>query len=306
MKFIITLLLCWFSAIVSAEESQLIKIVVPFAPGGATDTMAKMLQKNLPKYSKYRFVTEYQVGNSGMIATAALAADRNNRPTLMVISSALPSMIASNSAKVNIDRDLTLVEHLGSLHGVFVTSPRSGLTTVHDLVKANPDFYSIGGAAGWMIAEIFKHQTGVTSEALFSKGESQAFVDVLNNTVTWTVVGANRAVPYINSDRANLVAVTGTRRLPELPQVPTLAEKGINGLEQSPWYLLLVANPGADPLVIRELQQAVKMTFAKDREDYVYLGVDVSNRPANLSNFLNHEIAKMRMIYSRIKAKSTQ
>lgn len=301
MKKILALLAAAWCISVSAQQT--IRIVVPFAAGGAADLTAKTLEKNLPKYTTQRFQLEFKPGNGAMIGTMAVANDRNRQPTLLLTSAAFANNIAFTDAKYSIERDFVPVGYVGSVRMALVVGQQTGIQSVKDLANSQYAFYGSGGTgtASWMAAEIFKLDTGLQAQPVHYKGESPAFNDILTATVPWMFISANAVTSYSNNERIKILAVTGQKRLSTLPQVPTLEESNIAGFASSPNYFLLLANSTADPAIVSDIQQALKKTLVQDRQDYENLGLDLNRRPRDVIDFVTTEISKLRYLKAKIK-----
>jgi tripartite-type tricarboxylate transporter receptor subunit TctC len=301
MKKILALLAMAWCISVSAE--QIIRIVVPFAAGGAADLTAKALEKNLPKYTTHQFQLEFKPGNGAMIGTMAVAANRTRQPTLLLTSAAFANNIAFNDAKYSVERDFVPVGYIGSLPMALVVGQQTGVQSAKELANSQHAFFGTAGpgTASWLAAEIFKLDTGLKAQPVHYKGELPAFNDILTATVPWMFISANAVISYSNNERIKILAVTGQKRLAALPRVPTLEELNISGFTSSPNYLLLLSNSTADPATVIDIQQALQKTLVRDRRDYENLGLDLNRRPQDVTNFINTEVSKMRYLKAKIK-----
>ena len=284
-------------------QAETIRIVVPFAPGGAADQAARVVERALTTHTQNTYVIEYRAGAGGAIGANYVAKSRGSETVLLIHSLAL----VVNSLQP--DSGYSLVEFepvatLGTVQLALITNPRSTVNTMSKLLaQRDPVFFgsSGNGAATHIAGELFGINTGVPMTHVPYRGEAAALTDILGNNITvmFTAVGVAKDQPV------TVLAVTGTRRNREFPQVPTLQEQGVRGFEVSPNWLVLLANPTADQRTLAVIRTALGRALAEDPELFVRIGIDTDRQQLyNTQHFINSERQRVQTILSKIKIKS--
>ena len=284
-------------------QAETIRIVVPFAPGGAADQAARVVERALTTHTQNTYVIEYRAGAGGAISANYVAKSRGSETVLLIHSLAL----VVNSLQP--DSGYSLVEFepvatLGTVQLALITNPRSTVNTMSKLLaQRDPVFFgsSGNGAATHIAGELFGINTGVPMTHVPYRGEAAALTDILGNNITvmFTAVGVAKDQPV------TVLAVTGTRRNREFPQVPTLQEQGVRGFEVSPNWLVLLANPTADQRTLAVIRTALGRALAEDPELFVRIGIDTDRQQLyNTQHFINSERQRVQTILSKIKIKS--
>jgi len=250
-----------------AEEypSRNIRVVVPFAPAGVTDIVARIVFDAMSLNLGQSIVIENKPGASGTIATEFVADAAPDGYTLLVNDPSGP--LATNVslyASRNFDplKRLAPVAMLG-VTGAIVAVPGSlpakGLQEFVALAKAKPQeilFGSTGiGTPGHLNGELFKSVVGIEATHVPYRVGTQGVTDLLSGRLTFWVIPLPAVLPYVKEGRIRPLAVAGDRRLPELPDVPTVKESGFADLDLSTMYAIF-APAGAPPNVIAKLSTA--------------------------------------------------
>lgn len=295
-----------FSAAVA--HAELVKIVVPFAPGGAADLTARSLERVLTRrLPEHNFVVEYQAGAGGVIGANAVAKNKNKETVLMIHSLALIINSTNNNATYNLFQDFIPVATLGSLHLVLVTHKKSNTNTMSKLTSSkSPVFFGSSGVgtATHVAGELFGKQAKLDVVHVPYKGEGAALTDILSNNLNILFTGVGVIQSHSNSDVLQILAVSGTRRQPSLPGVPTLAEQGIQGFESSPNWLVLLANSTADAKILSLIQDAIAESLKnpEDADSFAKSGVDIERKNLfNTQQFLITEQQKIQKMLDKIK-----
>ncbi len=242
-----------------------VRIVVPFAPGGGADLIARMLAPRLQQQLEQSFFIDNRAGAAGRIGTAVVAkADPDGHTLLMTTESSI--VIAPHiGVTMAYDplKDLTPVSLLTRNPVVLVVHPSIGANTLADyiaLARARPGqlFYASSGAGGpnHLAGEIFKQMAGVDIVHVPYPGTGAAIPAVISNQVgaMWGFLAG--LLPHIRSGTLKALAIGTKERSPALPEVPTVAEAGVPGYEASSWIGLLA--PGGTPQpIIGKLWEAV-------------------------------------------------
>ena len=283
--------------------NRTVKIIVPFAPGGSTDVVARILADRLGTELKQSFIVENKPGAGGNIGADAVAKASPDGYTLLMGTTgvlAINKYLYKNMS-FDPDRDLAPVSYTSLITNILVVNPQVQARTVAELIalaKADPGkltFASSGaGSSTHLSAELFKSMAGVDILHVPYKGSSQALTDVMANQVTMLFDNAPSSIPFIEQGRLRAVAVTSTKRLPNLPDVPTIDEAGVKGYESLSWSGI-VAPAGTPRRVIDRLNAAIEKILRDPdvRQRFVALGVEpVGGPPEAFSRHIRAEAEK--------------
>jgi tripartite-type tricarboxylate transporter receptor subunit TctC len=286
--------------LLGTAQAETIKIVVPFAPGGVTDQAARVLAQALTAQTANNYIVEYHVGAGGAVGASYVAKNRGSDTVLMIQSLA----VVVNSLPADATYSLTDFEPvatLGTVPMALITNPKSTVNTMPKLLATRePVFFgsSGNGAANHFAGELFGISTGLNMVHVPYKGEAPALVDIIGNNVTvmFTTLSAAKSQPV------TILAVTGTRRNREFPQVSTLQEQGVRGFEVSPNWVVLLANPTADPRTLAVVRAALNRALAEEPELFARAGIDTDRQQLyNTQQFMNSERQRIQKILSKIK-----
>jgi len=269
--------------------NRTVKIVVPFAPGGSTDVVARILADKLGAEFKQSFIVDNRAGASGNIGADAVAKSPPDGYTLLMATTgvlAINQHLFKNQA-YDPDRDFVPVSYTSLITNILVVNPEVPARSVAELVrlaKAKPGsltFASSGsGSSTHLSGELFKALAGVDILHVPYKGSSQALIDVISGQVTMLFDNAPSSLPFVEQGKLRALAVTSRRRLPNLPDVPTLEEAGVAGYESLSWSGI-VAPTGTPRAVIAKLNAAIDRILATDevRKRLTVLGVEPVGGP---------------------------
>lgn len=245
--------------------SRNIRVVVPFAPAGVTDIVARIVFDAMSSKLGQPFVIENKPGASGTIATESVADAAPDGYTLLVNDPSGP--LATNVtlyASRNFDpmKRLAPVAMLGATGAVVVVPGTLPVKTLQDLVtlaKAKPAeilFGSTGiGTPGHLNGELFKSVVGIQATHVPYRVGTQGITDLLSGRLTFWVIPLPAVFPYVKEGRVRVLAVASDRRLSELPDVPTIKESGFAELDLSTMYAIF-APAGTSAGVIAKLSKS--------------------------------------------------
>jgi tripartite-type tricarboxylate transporter receptor subunit TctC len=234
------------SALAQANfPSHPVTLTVGFAPGGGTDTAARIVAKKLTENLGQSVVVENRAGAGGNIAAQQIANAAPDGYTIS-LSSVGPLSVAPalyKSLPYDPKRDLAPLTMGVVFPNVFVVNPAVPAKTLKEFValaKAKPgelDYASSGvGGAGHLAGELFKQAAGIDMVHVPYKGGGPAMQDLLGGRVTMYPAVPSTALPHVEAGKLRALAVTGPNRLPTMPGVPTVAESGYPGFEAVNWY----------------------------------------------------------------------
>jgi tripartite-type tricarboxylate transporter receptor subunit TctC len=266
-----------------------VKIIVPFAPGGSTDVVARILAERLGAELKQNFVVDNRAGAGGNIGADAVAKATADGYTLLMGTTgvlAINKHLYKNLA-YDPDRDLAPVIYTSLITNILVVNPDVPARTVPELIRlaqSKPGgltFASSGaGSSTHLSGELFKSMASVDILHIPYRGSSQALVDVIGGQVTMLFDNAPSSIPFIEQGKLRAIAVTGTKRLANLPDVPTIDESGVKGYESLSWSGI-VAPAGTPKPVIDRLNAAIERILGMEdvRKRFATLGVEPVGGP---------------------------
>jgi tripartite-type tricarboxylate transporter receptor subunit TctC len=292
------------AACAQAQEfpARPLRFVVGQAPGGATDIVARLVASKLTEVLGQNVVVENRTGAAGSIAAAGVARGPADGYSVLVVSSSY-SINPSLYASLPFDplKDLAPVSLLAQAPFLLVVHPSVPARSVKELIalaRTRPDVLTYGsggmGSSGHMAGALFELGSGVRITHVPYKGAGQALVDVLAGQITFTFASVLSSLPHVKQQRLRALGVTGVKRSPALPQVPTIAEAGVPGYATTTWYGLLV--PAATPQAVVERLAAATRTAISSAEIRDRLLADgaepAGSTPAEFRQHLNAEVAK--------------
>jgi tripartite-type tricarboxylate transporter receptor subunit TctC len=292
-------------AVAAAYPNQPIRMVVPFAPGGASDIVARIMQNTMAQFLGQPVVIDNRsgaAGNIGMMEAARAAADGytvflGNVGTLAINPSLFPSL------HLKPDEDFVAISLVAETPDVLIANPKFAPNSVKELVayvKAHPDeinFASPGsGSLNRLEMEVFRRDEGLAMQHVpYKGGAGPAVMDVLAGHVELMFTTLPSAIEQIRSGNVKALAVTTNERVSALPNVPTMAELGYPNSVSSSWQGLAVAK-GTPPAIVDELYQASIHTVSDPEVRQRFAGEGVlplvSKSPAEFAAFVASETAR--------------
>jgi len=278
-QFIITLVIgLFFFNILNAAEypTKLVKIIAPVAPGGGVDLVARTVADSLTKALGQSFIVDNQSGGGGIIASQAVARATPDGYTLLL---SYVGTHGTNPAvrKLPYDaiKDFTPVAMVGgtpNVLAVYAGLPIKNLKEFVAYALAHPDTMSYGSAGPGTLTHLameqFKIQANFPSTHVPYRGIGPAFIDTLGGQTLSMFPGLAAALPHLKSGKLRAIAVSGTKRHPLIPDVPTFKESGFDGFDGVQWYG--ISAPAKLPLAVRdklnqEINKAIQNPELKER-----------------------------------------
>ncbi|MEY3671742.1 MAG: hypothetical protein RI904_1399 [Pseudomonadota bacterium] len=233
-----------------------IRIIVTFVAGGGADVLARYMAKEMAEVLGQPVVVENRTGAGGLIGVEAGLAAAPDGYTLTLISSSYTVNPSLYKLKFDPLQDITPIVRVSAGPMLAVTSPKSGIKTVAELIaaaKKSPgviNFASSGqGSVIHLANELFNQRADIKMTHIPYKGGGNALIDLMANQVDLYFAATASALPHVRAGKINAVAVTTPNRIQALPNVPTIAESGFPGYEATLWYGLIGPKGMADDIV---------------------------------------------------------
>lgn len=308
-KWVFGLTLMAAAGAAQAWPEKPVTMVVPFPPGGATDSVARSVANKLTEQFKQTFVIENKAGATGTIGAAQVARAAPDGYTLMVTSLA-PLVVAEHLMKslpYSPAKDFTYLTVAVQAPNVLVVSPALApkVNNVQDalaMLKGKPGGISFAtsgaGSSDHLTAELFWQKTGTKGLHVPYKGGAPAISDLLGNQVDMSFQNVNAVLPHIKAGKLKAIAVTGNKRSPVLPDVPTFAEASVPGLVVYSWQAVVA--PKGLPTDVRDKLSAALVNAVKDpaiSKPFTDQGLEVvANSPEEFTRFQQQESARWKEV----------
>lgn len=308
MKIILiglSLALQFFGVVAYAQTAsdKPVRIVVPFAAGGPTDVLARVLAPKLAAALKRTVIVDNRTGATGGIGATYVAKSAADGDTLLLGTSSIMAASPNLSTHLAYDpvNDFIPISLVATIENILVVHPSVPVKTVKELIayaKANPNKLSYAssgiGSTYHLGAELFSSQTGIEWTHVPYKGAAPAIQDVLAGHVQVMFDNTSSAIPNIKSGRVRALGVASLKRYAALPELPTIAEEGVPGYETTIWLGLFA--PAKTPQAIiqklnKEVQDAVNSAEYKER----LFSLDMQPRVSSsqeLAGYLKADLAK--------------
>jgi tripartite-type tricarboxylate transporter receptor subunit TctC len=293
-------------AFAGAEESypaRPIRLIVPFTPGGGSDSLARIIAPELAARLKQPVVIENKPGAGGSIGIDAVAKSASDGYTIGLASpgSLVTSVTLMKDLPYDPVRDLTPVALIADLPIALVATkafPGTSVSAVISADKANPgslNFASAGvGTTMHLSGELFNAMAGTRLEHVPYKGAGLAIADLITGRVQLGFLDIPAVGAQVASGDLKLLAVGNARRAMAFPDVPTIAESGIPGYETSGWFGIVTA-ASVSPAIVARLYQTLAeiMALPTVRDRLITIGIEptISN-PEQFGSFIRSEIPK--------------
>jgi tripartite-type tricarboxylate transporter receptor subunit TctC len=283
--------------------SGVVRLIVPFAAGGPTDVVARVLAPRLAALLERTVIVENKVGATGAIGAAQVARSAPDGDTLLLGTSSIMAASPALAAALPYDpvNDFAPVSMVGTIENILVVHPSLPVKTVAELVayaKANPSKLSYAssgvGSTYHLGAELFRAQTGIEWTHVPYKGAAPAIQDVLAGHVQVMFDNVSSAIPNIKAGRLRALGLASLERYPALPDLPTIAESGVPGYETTIW-LAVFAPAKTPPATLAKLNTLLRRAVESPEYRDKLQGLEmrpVSSTPADLARLLKADTAK--------------
>ncbi len=298
-------LLAGSATIAAAQQypDRPIRLIAPFAAGGPSDIMARLVSQKLNESLGQPVVVDNRGGAGGSVGCEIAAKAAPDGYTLLLGSSGNLSVNPSLYAKLPYDpvRDFQPVTQLSAGPQMLVVHPSVAAKSVQELIalaKAKPgqlNFASGGtGTGNHLASELFKVTAGIDIVHVPYKGTGQALSDLIGGQVQMMMSSMLPAMPQVKAGKLRGLAVTSAKRTPVMPELPTIAESGMPGFETTSWHGILLPARAPKPIAARLHDELVKMLAQPDvRDRLAGQGIDaIGNTPQEFAAYIRSETVK--------------
>ena len=263
------LALFFAAPVVQAQSAKVTRMVVPFAPGGGVDVVARNFAQHLSKAAGQQVIVENRPGASGNIGADAVAKSTPDGTTLLFSASTfvVNPVVAAQKPPFDPLRDFANIALIARGPLLFIAHPSAGNSVEQFIAnaKAKPERFNMAtggyGSAGHMAAESFKLRAGLAIPVVLYKGTAPAFVDLMGGQISGILDPLVTSLPLAKGGKVTALAIAATRRSPLAPAIPTFAEAGLPGFEFYTWYGLW-GPAGLPAATTRSLETAIAETGA--------------------------------------------
>ncbi|MFY2842104.1 tripartite tricarboxylate transporter substrate binding protein [Achromobacter ruhlandii] len=277
---------------------QPITVVVPYSAGGGADNAARIIAQGMGEVAGQSVVIENKGGASGSIGAAYVARAKPDGYTVLYDASAFSINPVLRKLPYDAKKDFIPVSQAVSVPNILVAATGSAFNSLPDFVKAaraNPGRYTYAsygpGSLAQMAAELLKKDAKIDIVHVPYKGGAPAIVDVMGGQVDVYFANAASSLNYVSTGKLKALAVSSAARMPDLPNVPTVSEGGVNAFDVVEWNGFFLP-AGADPQVVAKLQDLVQRALARPetRDKLAKLGLTpVGSSAADFAKFVDAE-----------------
>jgi tripartite-type tricarboxylate transporter receptor subunit TctC len=301
-------LACSIAACVGAQTPETlryptrpIRIVVPLAPGGPSDLVARIVGQKLTETWGQQTLIDNRVGANGVVGSEIVAKSVPDGYTLLIGTTGTHGINASLYPKLPYDtvNDFAPIARIGISNYVLVAHPSLPVSSVNDLVRlarAKPGeiTWSSGGSVSQLAAELFKRTAGIDVIVVPYKGNALAVAATLSGEVSLIFGGIAQSAPLIKAGRLRALAVSGVRRSYVMAGIPTVNESGVPGFEAGSWYGLLAPAATPRPVIERLNRELLRITRLPDvRERLAAEAFDIpSDTPELFAAYIKADVVK--------------
>jgi tripartite-type tricarboxylate transporter receptor subunit TctC len=297
----------------TAYPTKPIRLIVPFAPGGGTDIVARLLAQKLTEAFGQTVIVDNRAGGGGTLGVETTVRATPDGYTTIIMSGSYATNAAIYKLPYDAVNDILPMGMIGNTAFIVALHPSVPIKTIAELVafaKAKPGALNYGssgnGGLAHLSGELFDLQAGTHMTHVAYKGTGPALNDLLGGQIQLIFGSAPSTIPLVRANRLRAIAVTTTKRSPALPDLPTVIEGGVPGYEVVLWYGVLGPKGLPKTIVERwntEIRRATKLPDLKDR--LITEGFDIDDSPPPVFQaMLKRDVEKWQRVVREAKIKA--
>ena len=295
------------SALAAEYPSKPIRMIVPFAAGGPTDTLARSLAEAMTEQLGQKVIVENKPGVGGNVGTAQFARMAPDGYAVLLVTNGplVANQLMFKNLGFDPKKDLDPVSFVAYLPNMVAVHPSVPAKTIKELIallKANPDKYSFAsggdGTSTHFAGELMKSMAGVQMTHIPYKGDGASMPDVVGGQVPIVFGSIFAAKRFVDGGMLRGLAVTSLDRVPSMPDMPTVAESGLPGYDLTAWYGVVVPAGTPKPIVNKLSQTIAKVVASPDFRARVegMSGIPKSTTPEEFAAFMELERPKWKKL----------
>ena len=294
--------------------TKTVRIIVGYGPATTSDVFARLIANALSqRWGGQAVIVENKPGAAGALGADFVAKSDPDGHTLMLISNAFTlGPLLSKSLPYDPFKDFAPITQVAQTPNIFLVSRTLGVSNLKEFIayaKANPGKlqYSSSGAGtpSQITVELFKAMAGIRMEEIPYKSSSQAFTDVISGFVALNAPGLAQGLPYVAEGRVVTLGITGSKRAPGAPDIPTLAEAGLPGYEAYGWHGIFApakTPPQTIAFIHKEIVAALADPELKDK--FTKAGAElVGSTPQQFAAYLKTDFDKWQKLFKELGIK---
>ena len=314
MKSVLALVLSVVSGLVFAQAypAKPVRLIIPFPPGGSNAVVGRAIGQQLAGRLGQGVVIDNRGGAGSVIGTNEAAKAAPDGYTLLLISTAFPTSIAFNRLPQDAMKGFAPVAMLGSGPALLVvpsSSPTNSVKELLELLRQKPGQLNAAaagiGSFQHMATELFRLQSKTNFVIVQYKGGGPALTDTIGGQVQFNLGSLVQMVPHVRSGKLKALGVSSAKRVPAMPEVPTIAEAGVPGYEVANWWGILAPAGTAPPVLERLYQEITAIQDSPEtRKRFELEGADVVRmKPAEFTAFITQETEKWTRVVREARIK---
>jgi tripartite-type tricarboxylate transporter receptor subunit TctC len=283
-----------------AWPTKPVRMVIGFAPGGATDIIGRILSPKLSAYLGQQIIIDNRPGADALLAMEQVTKAAPDGYTMLMNSSS-HAINVSVYKRVNFDtlKDFAPVVNIGEIPSLIVVHPSMPVKTVKELVQIARSrkgelFYAASASSTWLGTEMFNRMAGIQMTRVAYKGAGPAMIGILSGEVQVMMTGIGPIFPHVQSNKVRPIAATTLKRTPMLPNLPTVHESGVPGYESGVWYAMF-APAGVPRAIIDRMNSETRRAMNEPdvKAAIAAQGIDsLAGTPEELGKYVAHELQK--------------
>jgi tripartite-type tricarboxylate transporter receptor subunit TctC len=311
MRLIVAAFMALMTAASSAQAQtwpdRYVRLIVPFAAGGAADVVTRIVAAKVSENIGQTFIIDNKTGASGKIGSESVAKSMPDGYTFLVGS---PGTMAINpnvfsQLPYDVKKDFVEVSHVATFPQILVVNAKTPVNTLKDFlayVKARPKALNYGssgvGSTGHLITAMFMHEAGLEAGHVPYRGGGPAAQALVAGNVDFVIDGLPTFQGFITSKLLRILAITSAQKWPNLPDVPTIGEDAVPGFDLSSWVVFAAPKGTPKEIVDRLSKEVAKALTSDDVKERLFKvgALPVGSSPADAEKFVRSELAKWKNV----------